>query len=79
MAMIVSYVLCRKFRAGNGGGHNKKNSKKNAGHFVPATAGAILAGNEKKDRFVIPLTGNQILKSALNALVWNAECGEDDL
>ena len=56
----------------------KKNSKKNAGHFVPAPAGAILAGNEKKDKFVIPLTGNQILKSATNALVWNAECGEDD-
>ena len=45
---------------------------------MPATAGAILAGNEKKDKFVIPLTGNQILKSATNALVWNAECGEDD-
>ena len=24
---------------------------------MPATAGAILAGNEKKDKFVIPLTG----------------------
>ena len=37
---------------------NKKFKKKIAGHYVPATAGAILAGNEKKDKFVIPLTGN---------------------
>ena len=27
------------------------------GHFVPATAGAILAGNGKADKFEIPLTG----------------------
>jgi cathepsin A (carboxypeptidase C) len=27
------------------------------GHFVPATAGAILAGNSKADSFVIPLAG----------------------
>jgi len=27
------------------------------GHFVPATAGAVLEGNLKKDKFVIPLTG----------------------